>query len=91
MYLLNLLAEFSFKASNFWKMDYIHRWDLYMASYWVPLIVGVIFLIMFFKSIIEKRPFLVVLYLLLVAGCVTIIGTGQDSAIINAMEGLVGH
>lgn len=88
---LSASVNLGFKLSNLWRMDYLKHWDSHLTDFWVPAIVAVIFLICFFQSLVKKKIFLMILYLVLVAACVGYIGTGSQSAALNAVEGLVGH
>ncbi len=88
--LLNLFFG-AFNIANFWKMDYINRWDLHITDFWVPAIVGIIFLICCVQALSKKKIFLVILYFVLFAACFGVIGMGSESTAINAVEGLVGH
>ncbi|MBQ1266693.1 MAG: hypothetical protein IIY06_07985 [Proteobacteria bacterium] len=81
------LAEFSW--SNFWRPEYINRWDLHMTTFWVPAILGIIFFVLFFQAFTKKKIFLTIVYLILLAACIFYIGTGEQSAAINALENIV--
>ncbi len=85
--LWHAMAAFSF--SNFWQPDYINRWDLHITTFWVPAILGIIFFVLFFQALTKKKILLTIVYLILFAACVFYIGTGEQSAAINALENIV--
>jgi len=60
-----------------WK-DYIYNWDAHLSTFWVPAIVGLIFLGLAIQSIIKRQPLLVILYLVLTAACASYMGFSEE-------------
>ena len=87
---MNFLAV-TVNWSNLWQQDYINRWDLHLTTYWVPAIVGVIFLVCAVQALSKRKTFLTILYVVLVLACLGVILTGSESSVINAVENVVGH
>ena len=89
---LNLtLAELSFSFSNLWKNDYIHNPQNYLASFWVPAVVAVLFVFFALAAVFKRRIFLFILFLAISASCVFLISTGEQSVVLNMLEDLANH
>lgn len=60
-----------------WK-DYIYQWDAHIGTFWVPLAVCIIFLVLTVQAIQNKQVLLSVLYVILALGCISYIGFGDQ-------------
>ena len=62
------------------------HWDAHMATFWAPVIVGVIFLGLAIHAIVQKKPVLCVIYIILTCACVGYLGYGD--AIVDKLTNL---
>lgn len=60
-----------------WK-DYIYHWDAHIGTFWVPLAVSIIFLVLTVQAIQKKQVLLSILYIILMLGCISYIGFGDQ-------------
>ncbi len=54
--------------------EYIVNWDAHMVTFWVPVVVGLIFLGLAIRALIDRNPMLCILYFVLTCCCVGYLG-----------------
>ena len=68
--------------------EYIVNWNDHLATFWVPIVVGLIFLGLAIRAIVDKNPMLCVIYLVLTCCCVGYLGFSDEiiSKILNFVK-----
>ncbi len=58
--------------------EYFVNWDAHMTTFWVPVIIGLIFFGLAIRAIIDKNPMLCLLYIVLTCCCVGYLGFSDE-------------
>ena len=68
--------------------EYFVNWSEHLTTFWVPIIVGIIFLGLAIRAIAEKNPMLCLIYLFLTCCCVGYLGFSEEiiSKILNVVK-----